>query len=232
MLLYIIRHGEPIYEPDILTELGHKEADAVAERLAIHGLDRVFCSPLGRARQTAEPTCKKLGLEAQIEPWTREIWPELALTHDDGSMEFAMSVDNTVYRQPEVRALGNEWYKADFLKSIDGKGVFEWLAGKSDDFMLRLGFRHEGNNYRVLRKNDERVALFCHAGFTLAWLSYLLMIPPQMFWSSFDITHSGITILEWKTDREITAPRCLMMSDMSHFMSAGLEMKYNNKLDI
>ena len=30
MLFYYVRHGDPIYTPDSLTELGHRQAEAVA----------------------------------------------------------------------------------------------------------------------------------------------------------------------------------------------------------
>ena len=76
MLLYIVRHGQPIYGPDTLTELGRKQAEALADRFAVHGLDRIFSSPMGRARETAQPTADRLGLPVKIEYWTREIWPE------------------------------------------------------------------------------------------------------------------------------------------------------------
>ena len=39
MLLYIIRHGDPIYHPDSLTPRGHLQAQAIAKRLARYGLD-------------------------------------------------------------------------------------------------------------------------------------------------------------------------------------------------
>ena len=55
MILYYIRHGEPIYDPDCLTELGHKQADAVSKRLALYGVDEIYSSTSIRARQTAEP---------------------------------------------------------------------------------------------------------------------------------------------------------------------------------
>ena len=50
MLLYFIRHGDPIYVPDSLTPLGHRQAEAVGRRLALHGLDAVYSSPSNRAR--------------------------------------------------------------------------------------------------------------------------------------------------------------------------------------
>ena len=59
MLLYIIRHGDPIYAPDSLTPKGHLQAAALAKRLAVHGLDKIFASPLVRAQQTAKDVYKR-----------------------------------------------------------------------------------------------------------------------------------------------------------------------------
>ncbi|MBQ1206574.1 MAG: histidine phosphatase family protein, partial [Clostridia bacterium] len=55
MLLYVIRHGDPIYNPDSLTEKGKRQAEALARRLAVNGLDKIYSSPLVRAQQTAQP---------------------------------------------------------------------------------------------------------------------------------------------------------------------------------
>ena len=42
MLLYIIRHGDPCYNPDSLTEKGKRQAEALARRLAVNGLDKIL----------------------------------------------------------------------------------------------------------------------------------------------------------------------------------------------
>ena len=41
MLLYYVRHGDPIYDPDSLTPLGQEQAKALAKRLIVHGVDKV-----------------------------------------------------------------------------------------------------------------------------------------------------------------------------------------------
>ena len=41
MILYYLRHGDPIYSPDSLTPLGHEQAKALAKRLATYGLDEI-----------------------------------------------------------------------------------------------------------------------------------------------------------------------------------------------
>ena len=58
MTFYYLRHGEPIYTPDSLTEKGHKQAEALAEKLGEIKFDRIFTSTSIRAMQTAEPTVR------------------------------------------------------------------------------------------------------------------------------------------------------------------------------
>ena len=45
MIFYYIRHGDPIYDPDSLTPLGEKQAEALAKRLALYGIDKIYSSP-------------------------------------------------------------------------------------------------------------------------------------------------------------------------------------------
>ena len=50
MLLYVVRHGEPDYSTDTLTELGWRQAEAVSNRMVAVGIEEIFASPMGRAR--------------------------------------------------------------------------------------------------------------------------------------------------------------------------------------
>ena len=72
MRLLIIRHGDPDYEHDTVTEKGAREVELLSERLVKEGITKIYCSPLGRARATAAPTCRKLGLEPTIFDWLQE----------------------------------------------------------------------------------------------------------------------------------------------------------------
>jgi probable phosphoglycerate mutase len=71
MLLYLVRHGETTYNAEgriqgqsdaPLSELGHRQSAAVAEALAALPIEALYCSPLHRARQTAEPIAARLKL--------------------------------------------------------------------------------------------------------------------------------------------------------------------------
>ena len=51
-----------------LADEGRRQADAVAERIGVmKGVEAVYASPLERARQTAAPIAKRLGLKVAVE---------------------------------------------------------------------------------------------------------------------------------------------------------------------
>ena len=74
MDLVLVRHALPVRvvteggvaDPP-LSELGHRQAAAAAEWLSGEKFDALYASPLLRARETAAPFAKALGLEVQIE---------------------------------------------------------------------------------------------------------------------------------------------------------------------
>lgn len=235
MLLYIIRHGDPVYNPDSLTPKGHLQAEALAKRLAVHGLDRIYCSPNVRAKQTAQPTCDLLGLEMNIEDWTSEdiAWKEMACHTLEGGYGWPFHIQNSKIKNDANLALGDKWYEAECFKNVDIKAGVDRIAFESDKFTEKLGYVREGSIYRAVSPNDMRVAVFCHQGFGTTWMSYLLSINPLLFWSSFDISHSSVTIIEFKnTEDSLVAPKCLCLSDMSHIYKEGLPLSYQNILDI
>ena len=66
MKLIIVRHAEPDYSIDSLTEKGFKEAEFLAQRLKKIKIDDVYVSRLGRAQDTARPYLKATGKKAEI----------------------------------------------------------------------------------------------------------------------------------------------------------------------
>lgn len=56
------------------------EAQALEKRFAAQGLDRIYCSPLGRAIDTARHPSELLGIDYNIEHWTKELWLDCRLS--------------------------------------------------------------------------------------------------------------------------------------------------------
>ncbi|MBQ9769958.1 MAG: histidine phosphatase family protein [Clostridia bacterium] len=228
MLLYIIRHGDPDYETDSLTERGALQAEAVGKRLAAAKIDRVFTSPLGRAKQTAEPACRLLGLTPTVEDWTEEISEYIRIYNPDGSFHSVSGLQNTTF-------LENGNIDISFTDAVTCEGinktrmneVLPYLKKEGDAFLERLGYKYEDGVYKIVKPSEERVALFCHAAFTRAWLSILLHIPVHIMWASFSYDHTGVTVLEFKNNENgITAPQCLTYSDISHLYAHGPDTDY------
>ena len=72
MKLLIIRHGDPDYEHDSLTETGRREAELLSKRIAPMTIRDYYVSPLGRAKATAEPTLTLANRTAKELDWLRE----------------------------------------------------------------------------------------------------------------------------------------------------------------
>jgi broad specificity phosphatase PhoE len=82
-VVHLLRHGE-VHNPDNvlygrlpgfgLSELGERMADRAADFFASRDVVRVVASPLERARLTAEPVAKELGLDVAVDD--RLIEPE------------------------------------------------------------------------------------------------------------------------------------------------------------
>lgn len=53
MRLIFIRHGDPDYVHDTLTEKGKREAELLAQRVKNWDVSKFYVSPLGRAQLTA-----------------------------------------------------------------------------------------------------------------------------------------------------------------------------------
>lgn len=237
MLLYLIRHGLPNYATDSLLPDGKLQAEAVGKRMAKAGIDQIYASPRGRAIQTAEPAAKALGLDIKIEPWMDE---SLAARAFGGVDEEGKPV-TWAFWQPNKLIGNNSAYEdrdsfshSYYRNDKEAKAWAQTLERESDAFLSRLGFvrTKEGNGYLVTEKNSKKIAVFAHQGFGLHWLSHLLKIPYHMFTASFDISHTGVSIIHFDESKQITYPRLLMLSDLSHLYIENLSAKYHGYIEI
>ena len=60
-----MRHGDPDYSIDSLTEKGWREAELLSQRLIKLDVKEFYCSPLGRAKDTASKILEKLDRKAK-----------------------------------------------------------------------------------------------------------------------------------------------------------------------
>jgi tetrapyrrole methylase family protein/MazG family protein len=90
MRILIIRHGDPDYANDTLTEKGHREASLLAQKLKNEKIDHIFCSPLGRAKDTCAYTAKALGKEIEELKEAQQSGDEDKITDELGDVLFSV----------------------------------------------------------------------------------------------------------------------------------------------
>ena len=236
MLFFYVRHGHPIYNPDQLTPLGERQAEAVGKRLALYGIDKIYASTSNRAIQTAQPTAEILRKDIEQVDFAKEgyAWREFTAKDSSGTVKWLFQNDVTrkLFVSDEIRKLGNEWYEHPMLGESKCKEGIDRITAASDDFFKNLGYEHIAGTgtYKVINDNNDRVALFAHQGFGIAFFSCMLDIPYPQFSMHFDITYTGMTVVEFKNENGYAVPKILTFSDDAHLYKEGLPTKYNNEV--
>ena len=236
MLFFYVRHGDPIYDPDSLTPLGHEQAKSLAKRFVSYGLDKVFASPSTRAQQTAQPTCDLLKLEKTICPWAFEsvAWRYFSIDASTGIHTWCFYDPEIValFNSPEVRALGDKWYEHPAFAKYDFAEGVKYVNEQVDAFFLSLGYRHDRENHRyeIVEPNHERVALFAHQGFGLIFFASMLDIPYPEFCTHFDFGHSSMSVIDFRRWGDYVYPKTLQVSNDAHLYRDGLMSGYGNEI--
>ena len=219
----------------MLTPLGHEQAKAVAKRLSLYGIDRIFASSSNRARQTAEPTCALLKKEMTICDWANEglVWEEFTNVKENGARYWGFQDKETVelFNTKEIREMGAEWYNHPALHNGYKSGM-QRVNREVDDFFLSLGYKHDRENARfeAIAPTNERIALFAHQGFGMSFLSSLLDIPYPIFSTHFDMGHTGMTVIDFAERDGYVYPKVLQLSNDSHLYREGLLTGYQNQI--
>ncbi|MBR5135350.1 MAG: histidine phosphatase family protein [Clostridia bacterium] len=236
MIFYYIRHGDPIYNPDSLTPRGQLQAEAVAKRFGVHGLDRVFSSDSNRAVMTAKPTCELLNLPLTQLPWCNENrpWERMCVFYEDGRREYVFEdpASRILFASDEFVRLGYDWGTHDTFKDTTIPACLEEIRRDSDEFFASLGYRRDPEKHAYIPENptDERIALFAHQAFGMAFLSCVLDIPYPQFCTRFDMGHTGVTAIEFREQNGLVIPRVLQLSNDSHLYREGLPTRYQNRV--
>ena len=235
MIFYYVRHGDPIYDPDSLTPLGARQAEALSKRLALYGVDKIYTSTSNRAILTSKPTCELLNMQPEQLDFANEgyTWNDMTIDKEDGSgktwiFHHQKTVD--LFNTKEIRDLGDRWYDHPEFKKYNYEKGINRIYDEADAFFKTLGYEHirYTGKYKINKSNDQRIALFAHQGFGLAFLSCILDIPYPMYCTHFDMCHSGLTVIDFQENNGYCIPKILTLSSDSHLYREGLPTFYNH----
>ena len=219
MKILIIRHGEPDYSIDSLTEKGWREAELLSKRLCGMDIADFYVSPLGRAKDTAKPTMEKLGRELQVLPWLREFHGTV-INPNTGEKKIPWNLAPQYWtKQPELYE-SEGWRENGLVRTGDMLKVYDETAAGVDALLEKYGYVRDGGIYRCEENDETTIVLFCHFALGMTILSHILNISPAVMWQCFFMPASSVTTLvtEERVKGEVFF-KCMKRGDTSHLFA-------------
>lgn len=224
MRIVIIRHGDPDYSIDSLTETGWKEARLLAERLANMEMTEIYVSPLGRAQDTLKPTLEKTGRSAVTLEWLREFNPSVLRPDAKDKRKVSWDWLPQDWMKDENFFRRDLWFTNSVFEEADVKKEYDWVISHFDTFLAEHGYVRDGEYYRVEKPNRDTLVLVCHFGLESVLLSRLLNVSPMILWHGMCAAPSSVTTIYTEERREgIASFRMSSFGDISHLYVAGEE---------
>ena len=147
MLFFYLRHADPIYNPDSLTKLGERQAEALSKRLYLYGIDKIYCSTSNRAMLTATPTSELHKKEIQVLDFANEnhAWEQLTTILENGRRTwlFQSKKHRELMVTPEVRAYGDNWFDHPEFKDNGYDIGIKRIQDGCDELFESLGYKHD-----------------------------------------------------------------------------------------
>jgi broad specificity phosphatase PhoE len=199
-IITIIRHGttEGIEKGQLqgstnspLSPRGQFEAQLTAEALKTHSINTCYCSPLGRARETAEIICKPLGIKSVILEDLRE--------YDFGWLE-----GHRYFKPPASNA--SILIKLKSLARLS-------LASVSGESLPHIRQRAKAVWKYLLEQNlDGENLIITHGFFINIFFQELMRETPEFKSKLFDVYACSLTEIELEGNH----PKLLRLNDTSH----------------
>ncbi len=224
MKLMIVRHAEPDYSIDSLTEEGWKEAEALSEMLKELNPKKVYVSPLGRAKDTALTTIKKTNWEYTVYDWLKEFPVKIDKPNRDNGCGWDW-LPTDIYDESRIIAFDpDKWSNFEEYANSDMQKEYDYVTSSFDKVLEENGYKRNGKLYDVTRANDDIIIIFCHFGLECVLISHLLNISPVALWQGTVAAPSSVSILNTEERIEgVAVFRLACFGDTSHLYKAGIK---------
>jgi probable phosphoglycerate mutase len=223
MKILIIRHGDPNYAIDSLTEKGWKEAEYLADRIAKLDVKQFYVSPLGRAKDTASFTLQKMKRDAIECEWLREFAPRIVrLDRDVETVVWDwLPQDWTIH---ENFYQYDHWHEHELFRQAGVKEESDWIISNFDALLAEYGYIRKGHFYEVKQATNDTIVLFCHFGVGCILIGHLLGISPMVLWHGMCAAPTSVATITTEERRKgIASFRMSAYGDISHLYAVGEE---------
>ena len=239
MHLIFIRHGDPDYANNTVTEKGRKEAELLAKRIAKWNVTDFYVSPYGRAADTLEPALKLTGRTAQTMDWLREFDVNVIDPVSKNKKSVFWDILPKDYYGEKKYSRIDSWLKTKMAKSGKVKKRYRQLCSGLDQVLCSYDYTRKEkdiplyNCYPHLTKeealtdthlnpfqknlDEKNIVFVCHLGSMFACISHLTGISPVQLWQSFFVAPSSVTVLgaQERIPGEVNF-RIQQLGDVSH----------------
>lgn len=249
MQFLFIRHGDPDYANDCLTDQGKMEAESLARHIGYWKIDEPYVSPLGRARETSEYSLKAMGFDVpsvianRTFDWLREFngevdvleYPEFREAYPDTEATYGRLtkricwdiVPEYLAKHPEYYDT-NGWRNTEIARKSDIIEKYDNVCAQFDKLIAEYGYVRDGVNYIVEKECTKSLAFFCHFGVTCVILSHLLNISPFALWQGFAMAPTSVTqIFSEEREQGRAQFRTWKLGDISHLVQDGIEPSFS-----
>lgn len=224
MRILIIRHGDPDYSIDGLTEKGKCEAALLAERMAKLDITDFYVSPLGRAKATASYTLEKMNRSAQECEWLQEFPTRIYKPESPEKSSVSWDWLPETWMTREYFFREDQWQLAPEYRAQGVKEEYDRVVSAFDALLAEHGYERDGRFYRTQEANRETLAFFCHFGVACVLMSHLMNVSPLIPWQHICLAPSSVTSFYSEERRKgIVQFRANAIGDTSHLYAGGEE---------
>ncbi|MBI2863096.1 MAG: histidine phosphatase family protein [Chloroflexi bacterium] len=197
--LLLVRHGQTDWnhsrvfqghQDTELSELGIRQAECLAERLAGEKIDAAYASDLKRAYHTATIGLKRHQIEVVPDARLREMY--------FGAFEGLTAAEIATRYPEDWRRWNDDWANASPLGSKD---TLRCLTNRVGEFFAEVQQAHK----------DDTIIVVAHSGTLRAFLCLTLHIDLNFFWQQ-RLDNASLTIVDTYGDRNIVS----LMNDTCH----------------
>ncbi|MGB3402052.1 MAG: histidine phosphatase family protein [Microcoleaceae cyanobacterium] len=218
----LVRHGQSNYnaqrriqgrlDRSILTEIGCKDAETVGQTLREISFNAVYCSPLQRAKQTAELILSQFDNPPQLQPTEQLLEIDLPLW---AGMEREAVIEQFAadYRVWQERP-------QEFFMTISDEN------GDRQHFPVLALFEQAKQLWQDLlaRHQNQTVLIVAHNGINRCLIATALGIEPQ-YYQSIQQSNCGISVLNFSgvTPGELPKPASVQLESMNVTTHMGVQ---------
>lgn len=225
MKIIFIRHGDPDYENDCLTNEGAQQAQALAEYMKGIHVDNVYSSPFGRAYLTATACYPKE--KVVVLDWLKEFYGSPTL--QDGTVQcctwdfFPEYMDEHSYLYDKEKYL-----HSSELASAGATEKYVDTIAQFDRLLAQHGYQRQGNCYKVTDSNTKTIVCFCHFGLMSVLMSRLMNTSYVLLAQHMCASPSSITtFVSEERQQGVAHFRCLGYGTTPHLVLKNMQNSFS-----